>query len=92
MSQADHPARQGKPDPALELARSVVRGPWVETAQARLRRPYRRDYKGPRKQIATRLPVAVADEFTRVAEGAGFSTSEALALLVHSFLRRRDPL
>jgi len=54
-------------------------------------RQRRSDFKGPRDLMVTRLPTELAERVKDLAERAGMSYSETLALIVHKFFSESRP-
>jgi hypothetical protein len=72
----------------------IVRGPWVsdlppEVVGSKARK--RRDYKGPRRTLAVRLPAAQAEQLEDWARRAGLSNSELISLIIYTYLHRQRP-
>jgi hypothetical protein len=78
-----------------EAVGKIVRGPWVgdlppEIVGHKARK--RRDFKGPRRALTVRLPVALAEELEDLARRAGLKNSELIALIVYTYFHRQRPM
>jgi hypothetical protein len=78
-----------------EAVKRVLRGPWPAALPPEIvghKARKRRDYKGPRRALTVRLPVALAEELEDLARRAGLKNSELIALIVYTYLHRQGPM